>query len=256
MPDIDWNYFWGNDIAAWESRGEPGFYGDQWGDPEKQQNLRGIVATFIEPFIKPGHVALEIGSGGGRWTQYLLKFSRLYSVELNRQSFHYLLQRFGACPNLSFCQTNGTDFPGVPPQSVDFAFSYDVFVHLEPELIFSYLSNLKALLKPTSNVVIHYADQTKPGVDGIYGFAKTDAAIVHEVVSRAGYEVLEEDKKSMWHSNLMRLVPLGLKTLQPSSAPEVQPEASPQSSPARGVIQSFKVDLPCATVQVIVEEKR
>ncbi len=262
MPDIDWNYVWGNEIAAWESHGQPGHYGDHWGDPEKEQNLRAIVARFITPFIQPGHTALEIGSGGGRWTQYLLAFSRLYSVELNVQSFHYLLQRFGARPNLSFCNTNGTDFPGIPAQSIDYVFSYDVFVHLEPELIFSYLTNLRALLKPTSNVFIHYADQTKPGVNGIYGFAATDSPTMRELVSRAGYEVLEEDTTSLWHSNIVRIVPVGLAAEQPK--PEVaKPEfaaqvlgAATQPTPASGNIQSFRLDLSCATVQVIVEEKR
>lgn len=252
MPDIDWNYVWGNEIAAWESHGQPGHYGDHWGDPEKEENLRAIVTRYIKPFIQPGHTALEIGSGGGRWTQYLLEFSRLYSVELNVQSFHYLLQRFGARPNLSFCKTNGTDFPGVPPRSIDFVFSFDVFVHLDPELIFAYLTNVRALLKPTSTLFIHYADQTKPGVSGIYGFSMTDSPIMRALVAKAGYSVLEEDTTSLWHSNILRLAPIGIPAATESGVGSVAPTALSGS----GAIQSFKLDLSCATVQVIVEEKR
>ena len=43
--------------------------GMQWGDPETAPPLLHVKRTYVLPYVKPGHVGLEIGPGGGRWTR-------------------------------------------------------------------------------------------------------------------------------------------------------------------------------------------
>lgn len=101
-------------------------------------------------------------------------------------------------------KNNGDDFPGIPDGSVDFLFSFGVFVHLDVDIIDSYLRNIKPLLKRDSNVVIQYSDKTKPIAKNIKGFSENDPDKMRELVLTHGYEIKEEDTKTMWHSSIIR----------------------------------------------------
>jgi SAM-dependent methyltransferase len=182
---------WRENLIAWKSEGTEAHYGDQWGDPETVDMLKRVRDRFITPHVVSSKTALEIGSGGGRWTQYLLGFDRVYCVDINREMFHYMIERFGGAPQLSFCETDGQSFPGVPRRSVDFVFTFGTFVHLDP-------------LAPGAQVVVQYADKAKPLAAGNEGFAHTTRPLMLEMLTRCGYEVLEEDNESLPHSNVVR----------------------------------------------------
>jgi SAM-dependent methyltransferase len=111
-------------------QGQPardGLYGLQWGDPDHYLILRPIRDHWLLPYVQPDQVALEIGPGGGRWTRYLLPFRRLYVVDHYAELLAELRKNF-ARSNIVEILNNGTDFPGVPKASVDFVFSFGVFV--------------------------------------------------------------------------------------------------------------------------------
>ena len=101
--------------------------------------------------------ALEIGSGGGRWTQYLKDCQRLYLVELNPAMFSYIIDRFDNADNFYYVTTHGADFPLVPKQSIDFVFSFGVLVHLDYEIIEDYVKNLIPLLKPGAHISFQFS---------------------------------------------------------------------------------------------------
>ncbi|QDV05091.1 Methyltransferase domain protein [Planctomycetes bacterium Poly30] len=201
MPTIQWNNLWRDQMVTWNKEEA---YGNQWGDPDKLDILASVRERFIEPFVTASKTALEIGSGGGRWTQYLLGFHRTICVDIHREMFHYLIERFGAIPQLSFCQSDGTGFPGVPARSVDYVFTFGTFVHLDPPLIEGYLNNLRSVLAPGANVVIQYADKDKPMAAENSGFAMTTGPIMRGMVEAAGYTIIEEDTETLPHSNVIR----------------------------------------------------
>ena len=217
MPDLQWNRRWRDDLAQWQAGDERGEFGDQWGDPEEVDCLSDVRDRFVLPHVSAHKTALEIGSGGGRWTQYLLGFGRLYCVDLNPEMFHYLLRRFGPRPHVGFCQTAGTDFPGIPTRSLDFVFSFGTLVHLDPPLIERYLANLSPLVRPGADVVLQYADKEKPLGASNAGFAQTTSAVMRGLLERSGYEVVEEDARTLPHSNVVRARPraaAGLRILE------------------------------------------
>jgi len=196
MPSIKWNKkMWTFGYKKFlEDPGSYQFYGEKWGNPENKKNLKIIKAKFLTPFINENHTALEIGPGGGRWTVYLLKFKRLYLLDLNNEFFPYLKKRFGDPQNVSYHQTNGTDFPNIPKNSVDFLFSFGTFVHLDQEIILEYLDNMKNILKENSNVVLSYSDMSKPQKFNI-GFAYNTRAIMTKMITDNGYEIVSEHNK-------------------------------------------------------------
>jgi SAM-dependent methyltransferase len=178
-------------------------YGLQWGDPETQGPQVYMRDHFILPYVKPDHVALEIGPGGGRWTRYLLGFRRLYVVDYHAELLQELRQRINT-RNMEFIVNNGTDFPGVPEHSVDYVLSIACFVHLEVHLIAGYLRNIARILKPGGNVLISYSDKTKVGAQINRTFADNTPARMREMVTEAGFRILEEELTILWNSGVIR----------------------------------------------------
>ena len=106
--------------------------------------------------------------------------------------------------NLFLIKNNGTDFPGVPEHEVDFVFSFGTFVHLDIPLIQQYLRNIHAILKPGGTVVLQYSDMTKIMARENSGFADNDPERMRKMVADEGYQTLEEDLTTLWHSSLIR----------------------------------------------------
>jgi ubiquinone/menaquinone biosynthesis C-methylase UbiE len=183
-----------------------GIYGLEWGDPESVAPLRFVRDRYVLPYVKPGHTAVEIGPGGGRWTRYLLGFGTVYAVDYHDELLRGLKKNFRR-PNLVFVKNNGCDFPGIAPQSVDYVFSFDCFVHLDTDLIEQYLRSLKIIVKPKSNVVIHYSDKSKVMAQINNGFSENTPEKMRQMVLSAGFRVVEEDLTTMWHSSIIRFSP-------------------------------------------------
>ena len=85
-------------------------YGLQWGDPEVAGPQVYLRDHYVLPYVQPDQVGMEIGPGGGRWTQYLSGFRQLYVVDYHAELLEELRRNFRA-PNMKFIVNNGTDFP-------------------------------------------------------------------------------------------------------------------------------------------------
>jgi cyclopropane fatty-acyl-phospholipid synthase-like methyltransferase len=116
---------------------------------------------FVIPFVKPNQIAVDIGCGGGRWTRYLLGFKTVYAVDYYEELLSEFRKTFHRHKHVKPIKNNGTDFPGVAQQSVDYVFSFGCFGHINQILIDGYLGHIKEILKPGGNVVIHYSDKNK-----------------------------------------------------------------------------------------------
>ena len=178
-------------------------YGMAWGDPETEAPLKFIRNRWVLPYVHGDQTALEIGPGGGRWTRYLVGFERLYVVDFYPDLLTELKKRFDR-PNMVFVQNTGTDFPGVPEGRIDFLFSFGVFVHLDPPLIQRYLASMRDVLAPGGNAVIHYSDKTKIMAVKNPTFSDNDPVRMRAMVTAAGFDILEEDTTTLWHSSMIR----------------------------------------------------
>jgi SAM-dependent methyltransferase len=189
---------------AWRAlAGHDDLYGLEWGDPDTNPPLRYVRERFLEPFIHPGATVVEIGPGGGRWTRYLLRARQVYAVDYHPELLAELRRNF-ARPNLRLVRNHGDDFPGVPEGSVDFVFSFGLFVHLETDVIARYLGNIRPILKPNAQVVLQYSDQTKPMARRIPGFSDNTPQRMLALIEDLGYVIEEEDSKTLWHSAVVR----------------------------------------------------
>lgn len=184
----------------------PKMYGLEWGDPEVSAPLRFIRDRFVLPFVKRDQTAIEIGPGGGRWTRYLVGFRELYVVDYHAEILGEL-RRTLSLGNMKFVKNNGTDFPGIKAHSVDFVFSFGCFVHLDQEIIAVYLKNIRDILQPAGNAVIHYSDQSKVMAQINKTFSVNYPDKMRSMVQGAGFHIVEEDLTTMWHSSIIRFTP-------------------------------------------------
>ena len=134
---------------------------------------------------------------------YASRLGYAVAVEFHEELLTELRSRFRRA-NLAFVRNNGTDFPGIANHSVDFIFSFDTFVHLDVDIIEEYLENMKSLVTPASNIVIHYSDKSKPMAQRNSGFSQNDPETMRRLVSSHGYFIYEEDVKTLCHSAVIR----------------------------------------------------
>jgi SAM-dependent methyltransferase len=169
--------------------------------------LLAVRRRFVEPYLSPGQIIVEIGSGGGRWTQYLLRQARqVIAVELNPESFDHLVRRFPEhVDRLRFYPTSGYEMAGIPTGSIDLVFSFDVFVHVEPDGIAQYLAEIERVLRPGGRAVLHYGDVEKPIARANPGFSRMTRARMEELIARTRLSVLDHDTETVFHSNLVAL---------------------------------------------------
>jgi len=121
--------------------------------------------------------------------------------------------------NLISIKNSGTDLPGVPPESIDFVFSFGVFVHLDLDLIDAYLHSFKSVLKCGGSVVLQYADKTKPLAKLNNGFAQNTPEQMRKLILSHGYTIEEEDTGTMWHSSIVRFTTYARGRSLPHIAP-------------------------------------
>ena len=205
MPSLDWNKEWGNRLFMW-TKNNQGYYGEQWGDPEKVEKLFFVIEKYISPYINPESVVLEIGPGGGRFTRYLLDAKKIILVDICSEFFPYLSARFkdSSC-KFQFYQTKGYELDSIESDSIDFLFSFDAFVHIEPKGIYKYLKSIQRILKKGSVSVIHYADKTKPGGMKRAVFSDMTPSKMERFVRDFNFKILEHNKDLMSHSSIIVL---------------------------------------------------
>jgi SAM-dependent methyltransferase len=141
--------------------------GDVWNEPDvyglavasPDDVVPYLDRTVVSPFIGQVDVIVEIGPGGGRFTEILLpKCQRLVAVDTSATMLDLLRERFLGRDDLECVLGDGRGLPRVADESVDAAFSFDVFVHLQHWDIFNYLVELQRVLRPGGKAIIHHSN--------------------------------------------------------------------------------------------------
>src|SRR5947207_9170621 len=141
------DYEW---IAAGEEWSEP------WGGSAAQ--WFGSILPRIQAAL-PAETILEIGSGFGRWSNYLKEHcSHLHLVDPDAQCMDACRRRFGPDAKVSYHRNEGDSLATIPDGSIDFIFSFDSLVHVRPQTIESYLSQFAAKLKENGVGFIHHSN--------------------------------------------------------------------------------------------------
>ena len=134
----------------WSTRGEEWTPSQHWKE--------SLVRHVLEPNIPMGSRVLEVGPGGGRWTDFLVKrAAHVTAVDLTPKCIEVCRERFKGRENVSFVVNDGTDLSFIPTASIDRVWSFDVFVHIQSKGVKDYMRQLSQILAPGGRGVIHHA---------------------------------------------------------------------------------------------------
>ncbi|MEQ8767265.1 MAG: class I SAM-dependent methyltransferase [Planctomycetota bacterium] len=129
--------------------------GDEWGT---DQYVGWVLENFALPYLTGGEV-LELGPGGGRYTAHLVeRCERLFGVDVSSQMLARLSRRFQGQSNLVYWKNDGFTLAGIAGESIDFGFSWNVFLQLPIEVVFGYLKEWRRVLRPGARAAFNYAE--------------------------------------------------------------------------------------------------
>jgi SAM-dependent methyltransferase len=166
----------------WSQGGEEWNLGNDW--------RRSVEDDLMLPRIPPASTTLEIGPGAGRWSSALQSASeKLILVDITALSLEMCRKRFGGCSNVEYYLTDGSGLPNIADASVDFIWSFDVFVHIAPDDQRSYMRDLARVMRPGATAVIHHA-----GDGGLSGNMRSSMTreLFAELVRANGLRLLDQ----------------------------------------------------------------
>jgi ubiquinone/menaquinone biosynthesis C-methylase UbiE len=169
----------------WQTKGEEWSASPEW--------KAALVAEVLEPYMPEGGTILEIGPGAGRWSEVLRnRAAKLIVVDVAERALELTRERLGADGDVTYVRSSGSTLPGVPDSSVDAVWSFDVFVHIAPPDVASYLAEIGRVLRPGGTAVIHHSGERDPR----FWRAPMSARLFAGLARERGFEV--ERQFSTW----------------------------------------------------------
>ena len=154
MPSVDWNK------RIWDEKHHWDLHGDEWSSAWKNSEMQWYFSIFprIHKFL-PAKSILELGPGHGRWSQFLShNCHELHLVDLSQSCIEFCRKRFQSDNNI-YCYTNdGFSLDMIKNNSIDFVFSFDSLVHVEENVIDSYLNHISLKLTKNGLGFIHHSN--------------------------------------------------------------------------------------------------
>jgi SAM-dependent methyltransferase len=153
MPTVEENLgMWSN--YDWSKAGDEWSQG--WGGTSSL--WWGSLFPRIRHFL-PAKKILEIAPGYGRFTDYIrFACEHLDIVDLTPRCIEACKQRFAESSNISYFLNDGKSLDIIADDSIDFVFSFDSLVHVELEVLETYLHQLKRKMKANSIGFFHHSN--------------------------------------------------------------------------------------------------
>lgn len=132
--------------------------GEEWSEsPEWAHSLvRDVMHAELPAAVEA--TVLEIGPGAGRWTEHLYKrCGKLILADITDTTLSLCRERLGDPENVTYIVTDGRSLPAIASASVDFVWSYDVFVHIAPADTKGYITDLARIMRAGARGVVHHA---------------------------------------------------------------------------------------------------
>jgi SAM-dependent methyltransferase len=128
---------------------------------------------------------------GEEWTDS----GSLHLADISARCLEVCQQRFGSAHELATHLVEAGSLDFLDDGSVDFIWSYDVFVHVNPMDTDAYLAEFARVLRPGAKAVIHHADRYTSHVERAVGFrSNLSRAFFSELCKRHGLRVIEQDR--------------------------------------------------------------
>jgi len=196
---------WEDYLKQYEIAGEEkDDFGFEWGDPDDEYDRHGnyrAVKDMLLEVLSDEKVTLEIGSLGGKWTQYLLASKKVIAMDVNNYFINYLKNKFYNCNNIEYYVGKGDELDGVLSDSVDLVFSMDTFSRVKKEYIWSYLKEISRILTGTGMAILHLPNDDLE-ISKKRGFTSITTEEISEN-ARKYFSNFVVDSKTLLHGSLL-----------------------------------------------------
>jgi len=154
MQDLEFNTERWKEEDDWSEDGEQ--WSLFWGDSDTQWH--SSILPRIKSFVPAKHI-LEIAPGNGRWTRYLKDLcEELTIVDLTESCIERCKNRFSNEKHINYFVNDGLSLSMIQTSSIDFLFTFDSLVHVDVEVLDSYISQLSRILKDDGVAFIHHSN--------------------------------------------------------------------------------------------------
>jgi ubiquinone/menaquinone biosynthesis C-methylase UbiE len=94
----------------------------------------------------------------------------LHLADVSERCLALCRERFGDSPRIAYHRVAGDGLACLPDASIDFIWSYDVFVHVNPLDTDRYLADFARVMHSGARAVIHHADRYHSHAERVAGF--------------------------------------------------------------------------------------
>jgi 2-polyprenyl-3-methyl-5-hydroxy-6-metoxy-1,4-benzoquinol methylase len=191
VPELSWNSDLWDRGYNWDNRGEE--WSETWGGSEPQwfgslyPRLHGLIPTKR---------LLEIAPGFGRWTKFLIPACQEYlGIDLSANCISACQNLFRAASHARFCQNDGLSLSAAEGL-FDVVFSFDSLVHVESDVMASYVPQILQKLSPRGVAFLHHSNLAALPVRPKHTHARGEtvsAKSVAELVSTCGGKIILQE---------------------------------------------------------------
>ncbi len=172
-----------------------------------------IVSRYVAPNLTPGAKVLEIGCGGGRFSERLAALGgALVCADVSPEMLERARARLDGKKGVAFQRISGFGLHEFDPGVFDIVFSFDAFTRYPMEEAYSCLGEVRRVLSPGGKGFIRFANLSSP--EGWQRFAeaapfrrgRTDSGIragfltweiVELFMASLGFEILDRRKEPL-----------------------------------------------------------
>ena len=139
---------------------------------------------------------VEIACGHGRHSaQFVDRAGHVTLSDIHQENLDAARQRLAGHGNVSLHLSDGRTLQPLATASASSIFSYDAMVHFAPEVVFSYLQEIKRVLKPGGQALLHHSNYDAPAGAiwhrNPHGRNHMTQSLFGEGAGQAGLEIVE-----------------------------------------------------------------
>lgn len=140
-------------------RPEMEVYGDHWGRIEDSPLHQEVLHEWLLPEVHCHSRVMEIGCGGGRWSRHYTHLAAHTTLVEGTPAAEAEVRSVLKGGLVDFVVSEDGSLHDVETKSVDYVFSFDTFVHFEPELFNRYLLEISRVTREGGKLHLHYASE-------------------------------------------------------------------------------------------------
>jgi SAM-dependent methyltransferase len=182
-----------NEASIWGDKAADGYF-------TSAEAQTGLQWEWVQSFLSPHPVdyttTLELSCGHGRNSEILASLAQnMILVDVNPENIAFCKRRFED-KQWHFIVNNGFDLRDVASGSITFVHCFEAAVHMDLEIILSYIKEFRRILTPGGFGFVHHSNVTAyPGADirKVYGWRTfMSKAIFAHLCIHNGLEIIDQ----------------------------------------------------------------